>query len=159
VPDAGGLGCGIGLCPFDTTPGRSRRWAKLITACVGSEPVARHLTALWNLDWGHEPNERNVPPEFLSAGLEDILSLIAQARPRLVVPLSNRVAQVIRAGLVARNVTLNPVASHLTFPAYEVSFPRIGFPSVVIKPPNHPSRHFLTDTKIALVEEVAVRYR
>jgi hypothetical protein len=128
-------------------------------ACVGSEDAARHLTALWNLDWGHYPNATQIPPANLTLGIAVIRDLITQVRPRIIVMLTNKVADTLLGAWSAERIVMNPVESRLSYTPHEARFPQVDFPTLLIKPPNHPSRHFLTDTKISLVEEVTGRYR
>jgi hypothetical protein len=132
----------------------------LLIACLGSEEAVSRLSAIYNLDWGHHPDERAIPEQFLSEGAEVVVRYVRMARPRLVVPLSKLVWRHLIPAFMRSGATVlreRPLESHesllLHIPADRLNQP---FDAVVARPYNHPSRHFLTAEKIdAFARELA----
>ena len=115
-----------------------------------TEQYVGTLTALLNLATGSFANERDVPRERLQAGfVERVWPLLADIRPRLVVALTNRVWKVMNPEIEKRAVPFATCPVPLTRTPIIFRLDGSPFLSFFIKTHNHPSRHFLTDAKIA----------
>src|SRR6266498_3239108 len=53
---------------FNWPGARSDRWRRLAAALLGHDQYIYYLTAVFNLDWSHEVDERNIPDAHLHAG-------------------------------------------------------------------------------------------
>lgn len=129
---------------------RKVRWTRLCSELLGGEQYVGTLTALLNLATGSFANERDVPRERLQAGfVERVWPLLADIRPRLVVALTNRVWKVMNPEIEKRAVPFATCPVPLTRTPIIFRLDGSPFLSFFIKTHNHPSRHFLTDAKIA----------
>lgn len=155
-----GIGGGIGLNPFpDGSAARQTRWNKLLLACLDSEDAVAKLSALFNLDWGHHSNEKDVPPADLVAGSDEVVGELVRVKPRIVVPLTRLVWSYLMSALTKCGAVIvsNPATSN--HQSLAIRLPGIDFTTLVIRPQNHPSRHFLTDAKIGLLREDLQKFK
>ena len=154
------IGGGIGLNPFpDGSQARQRRWNKLLLACLDTEDGVAKLSALFNLDWGHHSSERDIPPENLAAGADDVASELQLTKPRIVVALTKLVWSYLLPALIKQGAVIVSDAAAAHHQAVLIRLPQAKFLTVVIRPKNHPSRHFLTNAKIKLLQEDLQPYK
>jgi hypothetical protein len=135
---------------FNWPGARADRWRRLSVALLGHEQYVYYSTAVFNLDWSNDADERNIPDAHLRAGFTKyVWPALVRVRPRLVCALTNRVWDTI-----APTVQLFAVP----FPSCPVPLPRepiffrlpdTEFASMLFKSHNHPSRHFLGQQRIA----------
>lgn len=130
---------------------RRVRWTRLCSEMLGGEQYVGTLTALLNLARGSFANAQDVPRERLQEGVKHVWPLLADIRPRLVAPLTNAVWDVMEPQVTAHAVPFARCPVPLTRKRTPIVFRFDGAPflSLFIKPHNHPSRHFLTNAKIA----------
>ena len=149
----------IGYYPhFNWQRARSDRWRRLSTALLGSDRYVDHLTAVLNLDWGHQSKATNVRDAYLQPGFSDyVWPAILQIKPRIVCALTNPVWQTIEPTIRQFTVTSPPsVPSGLPIPKQPILFrlPDAGFTSMLLKAHNHPSQPFLSRKHIHDLGEV-----
>jgi hypothetical protein len=124
---------------WESNPSIPRRWVSLCASLLGGEQYVQPMTADFNLDWGHEGNQRNVAQDYLGAGLDIIWPLLKTVKPRIVMPLTRTVCELVITKIPG--AALPKVAQPLRF--------KIGdCESLLLRPHNHPSRHFLTPAHI-----------
>jgi hypothetical protein len=142
----------IGKNVFDINwKGKARvaRWNRLCNALIGEEDCIRSLTALLNLDWGNNSNSSNIPKTYLELGFSKyVWPLIIEAKPKILVALTNRVWDVMRNEILKHRVNYTVPSNKLTREPIFFRIPGSDFISVLIKTQNHPSRHFFTDKHI-----------
>ncbi|MEQ1908034.1 MAG: hypothetical protein ABMA15_04385 [Vicinamibacterales bacterium] len=148
-PKGWAMGLGAEAMNFDWGDHRKARWTRLCAEMLGGEPYVRAMTALLNLDWRNSTDEKAIPIADLEAGWDEhILPLLSTVRPRIVCALTNRVWNVVA-----------PAAerTRMAFPACPVELARepiafrisgCRFPTLLVKPHNHPSR-FLSNDQMA----------
>jgi hypothetical protein len=147
------IGNGLGLNPFpDGSRVRQERWNRLLLACLLTPEAVQHLSALYNLDWGHYPDESSVPTSDLKRGAETVVEYLALARPKIVVPLSRAVWKHLVLALAASG---SVVTRQDVIPEHQSLLIRLrgkggllDFETIVARPYNHPSWHFLTKKRI-----------
>ena len=147
------IGNGLGLRPFpDGSEAREKRWEKLLLACLGSAEAVNRLSALYNLDWGHFPNQADVPESNLEQGTGVVVKYLILARPKIIVPLTKKVWNHLVPALIASGAA---VIQENVIPEHQSIIIRLKsqdepfeFDTLVARPYNHPSRHFLTEKRI-----------
>lgn len=143
------IGAGLGLDPFpDGSRSRQERWNRLLLACLATPDGVRYLSALYNLDWGHFPSERSVPTENLTLGADVVVEYLNRAKPRIVVPLTKLVWSHLLPALIRFETTIlkdGPIAHHQSM-LVRLKYNKIPLEhdTIIVRPHNHPSRHFLT---------------
>ena len=154
------IGEGVGMNPFpDGSKSRQTRWNKLLVACLDTEEAVKKLSAIFNLDWGHHSSERCVPPNYLVHGAGVVASNIKVTQPRIIVPLTKLVWSYLIPALIKEGATVireNVVQNHQSL---TLRLQGSDFDSIVIRPWNHPSRHFLTNERIAQFAEGLTKYK
>lgn len=134
---------------FNWHGSRTDRWRRLSHALLGGAQYVDYLTAVLNLDWSHNPNEKTVPDTNLHAGFaQHVWPTIIRVKPRLLCALTNRVWEIV--GPTVQRLAVQFPACPVLLPREPIFFrlPNSDFVSMLIKSHNHPSRHFLTDTDI-----------
>jgi hypothetical protein len=133
---------------------RTDRWISLCSAMLGGDRYAFALTAVLDLDWRHSAQEEAVEREHRAEGwVRYVWPLLPELRPRLVAPLTNGVWNTVFNTINQYRIPFPPYP-FLESLAREPCFfrlPGCDFPSMLVKPHNHPSRHFLLPRHIAAV--------
>ncbi len=133
---------------FDWGDHRKARWLKLCAAILGDEGRAKALTALLNLAPGHATDERSIPRVDLQEGWRRrVRPLLPDVRPRIVCALTNAVWETISNDV---DIVSGPQADCPIALARDPIHFRVegcSFPSILVKPHNHPSR-FLRNEQI-----------
>lgn len=147
---------------------RSPRWKRLCVALLGEERYIPALTALLNLDWSHNTDEKHVCIPHLQSGFsEHIWPLLAQVKPRIICTLTRRVWDTVAPQMRQHDVTAFPRCPiaptgprlKLSVAPLFIRIPGCDFITMVIKPHNHPSRPYLGARQIAVINEVANWFR
>jgi hypothetical protein len=126
---------------LDWGDGRKTRWTSLCVEIMGDEDRALALTAIWNLDWRHSTNEKDIPYEHLQEGwAEHLAPLLTQVRPRIVLALTNRVWNVVSEALDGKSESLARCPARLTREPTVIRIDGCRFPTLFLKAHNHPSR-------------------
>ena len=120
---------------------RKARWTRLCSSMLGGDKYVGTMTALLNLDWRHSVNEKEIPEEDLLNGLSQyVWPLLVELRPRLVCPLTKRVWKIIAHEIEALRVPFPSCPFPLRREPIVFKLPECAFPSILVKPDNHPSR-------------------
>ena len=142
---------------FNWQKARSDRWRRLSAALLGGDHYVNHLTAVLNLDWGHQSKAEKVREGFLQPGFDNyVWPAIMQIRPRIVCALTNPVWQTIEP-----TIRRLAVASPPSFPSSILvsrqpilfQLPNASFTSILLKAHNHPSQPFLSRKHIQMLGE------
>lgn len=158
------IAVGRNVIEFEGLGSRGPRWNRLCAALLGNCQYTAALTALVNLDWSHEPDEKKVPQAHLVSGFHDhIWKLLVQLRPRIICALSRRVwdtvAPEVRQFEVAcfPKCPVEPIEPRLRLRVVPmiVRIPGCDFDTMLIKPHNHPSRPYLGTRQIAVLAQVS----
>jgi hypothetical protein len=146
---------GLGSCPFvfATNKARNARWLKLACAATGEQNRAEALSCLVNLDWGHHANNADIPEQYLKDGCRRVLDMMEEAQPRVVITLVERTWWTLTDFLEKDRVPNfpEPNAELLHEPPLVIQIPGAKHRTVVLKSPQHPSRHFFNDTHAAKI--------
>lgn len=147
------IGHGLGLnCFQDGSKARTERWNKLLLACLGTEDAVKHLSALYNLDWGHHANQSSVPKQHLQAGADVVAQYIYAAKPRIIMPLTKMVWSFLIPSLInsgSKILQQNVLKDHQSLLIrLDDKSTTTEFDTIIVRPYNHPSRHFLTQQRI-----------
>ncbi|MFA6546223.1 MAG: hypothetical protein WCS99_17520 [Limisphaerales bacterium] len=159
---------GRSVIDFMGLGGRGHRWNRLCKALLGEDRYTPALTALVNLDWSHETDEREVSPKHLVSGFHDhIWKLLIQLRPRIICALTRRVwdtvAPEVRQFEMADfpKCPIEPSEPRLRLPVAPmfIRIPGCDFVTMLIKPHNHPSRPYLGVRHIAVLGQVSTWFQ
>ena len=113
---------------------------------------AQALTTLTNLDWGHHADNRTIPEAHLREGCQVIAELMQRTKPRIVVTLVRRTWDILMPYLRRRFTTLGYVpATGLDSLVFRL--PGFDAPTIAVRSPQHPSRHFFTEQHAQLVRD------
>jgi hypothetical protein len=120
---------------------RHVRWTRLCAEMLGAEKYVPALTSLLNLDWRHSTSEKNVPEQDMLNGFTQcVWPLLAEVRPRLVCPLTNRVWDIVLRQAEKHRVPFEPCPIGLPRAPVFVTLPGSESVTMLIKPHTHPSR-------------------
>jgi hypothetical protein len=141
---------GANVIAFDWGGQRVKRWERMCAAILGGDKYWPALTALLNLDWQHSGDEKRIQQASLAYGLNNyVWPLLSDLRPRIVCALTNSVWDVLRPAAEENLIAFPPCPVALSRQPLVFRIPTSDFNTVLIKPHNHPSRHFLTEAHIA----------
>ncbi len=155
---------GRSIIGFEDLGSRGPRWNRLCGALLGNCQYTATLTALVNLDWSHEPDERKVPQAHLVSGFHDhIWKLLVQLRPRIICALTRRVWDTVTPEVRQFEMAdfpkcpIAPSEPRLRLPVAPmfIRIPGCDFVTMLIKPHNHPSRPYLGVRHIAVLGQVS----
>lgn len=146
-------GDGLGDNPFgDSNRRRANRWNKVLRTAFLDERQKDQLTALFNLDWGHAESASKVPSHALAEGCPIVYRCLERVKPRVVIALTWSVFRTFHHYMLSTDgIDCSPVRADCLTSAI-VRLNGTGFDTLFIRSPNHPSRHFLTDSKISLLQ-------
>lgn len=140
---------------FNWQKARSDRWRRLSAALLGGERYVNYLTAVLNLDWGHQSNAKDVQERFLQPGFDNyVWPAIMQIRPRIVCALTNPVWQTIEPTIRKLAVASPPsLPTSILVSRQPIIFqlPNENFTSILLKAHNHPSQPFLSRKHIQML--------
>jgi hypothetical protein len=132
-----------GRIEFKGNPARNRRWNLLTSTITSSEKKAFALTTIANLDWGHNPDAGAISLKTLEAGCPIVWDFAATTKPRVVVVLHWKTWEVFSNFLLAKKSGESLLGNFGIQPApIRIRIVGCDFESLVIKSPQHPSRHF-----------------
>jgi D-glycero-D-manno-heptose 1,7-bisphosphate phosphatase len=129
---------------------RGLLWKELSAALLGDDRYVYDLTAVLNLDWSHEPDAKNVPPNHLRSGFDEhVWPALLAIKPRIVCALTNPVWDTIEPTIRQFAITSSPpFPPSILVPKNKApvvfKFPNTAFTSMFLKSHNHPSRSFFT---------------
>lgn len=158
------IGHGVGGDPI---PQKGNRWGKLLAAgfsgAVSPEELPEalnRLTAIWNLDYVHEPRESDTLSKKKTAfadGAADILALVRETAPRVVFTISGNVNSVLWKAVCERALRTQRFGLPIerTQPTL-VWFDGVPFSTLLIQSIRHPSYPSLTSARL---EKLAERCR
>lgn len=144
---------------FDTNRGRNRRWSMLYEAVFGRTDYAAALTSLVNLDWGHYSDAKTIPEDYLQAGCRVVYDLILLSRPRIVLALTKTTWSILTPFLASHAEAVHQHVSIADLDCLRVRLPGGAADSLVIRAPQHPSRHWFTAEHAARVAAEAAYLR
>lgn len=153
-PEGGAMRIGRDVMRFDWNDRRVARWTRICAAMLGSERYVSSLTALLDLDWRHSVGEKHIPTAELHSGLVNyVWPLLGELRPRIVCALTNRVWETIIPKIEPLRVSFPVYPDRDALRREPVIFrlPGCDFHTLLIKPHNHPSYHYLTADMISRV--------
>jgi hypothetical protein len=149
------------LEPFEQwSPGFRASFETLVETIVGL-PIAQGAGRLYgvaNFDWVPNPDGADVPVERMTTGVPDVLRVLDQTIPKVIVTLEGRSHNLLEAALSERYELLRtPVGrvfirigegeerAHRTISAFQLGGigPLSG--AIVVKSPQHPARIFNRD--------------
>jgi hypothetical protein len=145
-PDGRQMRIGRDVMNFDWGDHRERRWILLCAEMLGGSEYVRTMTALLNLDWRHSTEEKAIPDRDLLSGFRKyVWPLLNELGPRLACPLTKRVWRIVRDATDRIRVPFPPCPIWLPQDPIVLELPGCGFPTILIKPHNHPSRALSND--------------
>ena len=127
-----------------------RHFVETITARLLAEGAARVFGVI-NFDWIQNPDASCVPQERINQGEDDVIAILEQAQPRVIVPMERRAFDQLQKALIQRRYSLlfpeltkvtiliNAKSTHTDLPAYRIMDGMLKG-SIVIKSPQHPAR-------------------
>jgi hypothetical protein len=160
-PSPGGRAESGAVKPFDQwSPGFRASLRVFVETIVGLriEEGAGRLYGFANFDWAPNPDGADVPAERMTAGVPDVLRVLDQAIPKVVVTLEERSHRLLETALSTRYELLRtPVGevfirigegeqrAHRSISAFQLAGigPLSG--SIIVKSPQHPARIFNPD--------------
>jgi hypothetical protein len=165
------IGDGFGYNEFSDHKQRNYKWRALYKAALHNGAIDvdlayKKLTAIWNLSSEHtstEPSlERFITHSSLIEASRELFPLIAWTKPRIIITLTKNVSQLFSMMISVSEIPIESIQQ--TPPeidgsrAYEVSFPGVGFKTLVFKTPQHPSRLPLNNKQTEAIHELVSRY-
>lgn len=114
---------------------------KLAALCFqGSQSHAAALTALVNLDWGHNPDSSLISDEYLKLGCGIVQEIFEECRPRVVLTLANSPKKGRTWLYLSTHLSRYATGSIPKKPEnLVVSLPGVPFSTLFLKSPVHPS--------------------
>lgn len=146
------VGASAGVVDFGTNRARNARWNMLSEAVFGDAGCARALTCVANLDWGHHSDHKHIPIDFLEQGCEVVAELIRTTKARVVITLVRRTWEVL-APYLTRNHESVQYAAATELDACVIRFAGSDASTIVIRSPQHPSRHFFNSHHAATLHK------
>ena len=104
-----------------------------------------------NFDWIQNPDASCVPQERINQGEGDVIAILEQTQPRVIVPMERRSFDQLQKALIQRRyllrfpdltevtIRINAKKNHTDLRAYTILNGKLNG-SVVIKAPQHPAR-------------------
>jgi len=143
---------------------REGRWCRLMESALPEaqkHDAVRRLTALWNLHWSYASKEKSLSVFDLVQGAHDIFPLISGTKPRIIIALSEIVAQILASFIVARGYKHRALsnATNCKIPPLTTKFPDVPHETLVLKSPSHPSRRTLSDIQFNQLRDLALTYQ
>ena len=149
------VGCDAGKIEFLENKGRNARWQMLANAAFSRAEYASALTTVANLDWGHNADHWRIPESYLNRGCDYVYKVMMQSKPRIVITLVRRTWDVLSLYLSRHAVPFPKPPPDLIQDVIIVRLPRCGFRTLVLRSPQHPSRHFFTHSHAKLIKKTA----
>lgn len=146
------VGRDAGKIDYSTNKGRNARWQMLAAAAFRRTEHALALTTVTNLDWGHNADHRRIPESYLSRGCDYVFDVMLQSKPRIVITLVRRTWDVLSTYLARHAESFPAPPTDLIQDFIVVRLPRCGFRTLVLRSPQHPSRHFFTRSHASLIK-------
>ncbi|MBT4171116.1 MAG: hypothetical protein HOE05_23485, partial [Rhodospirillaceae bacterium] len=139
VDEQPSIGPFAGQINFSTNRSRNEKFMTLATECFqGSRKYAAALTALVNLDWGHNANSKIIPDDYLRLGCGFVFDVLRDCRPRVILTMANtpgRTWDHLRNHLSCYSTGL--IQTKLE--NMVVKFPEVSFCTLLLKSPITPS--------------------
>jgi hypothetical protein len=141
------IGQSVAGFDFQTNKGRNTRWLNLAKSVLVTEEKAKALASVANLDWGHNPSQYAINQKLLELGCETVFSLMKRSKPRVIVVLGVRTWNVISRFVQDKDyvIPVQDAPDWLTRKPFVIQIPGSRFRSLLLKAPQHPSRHFFND--------------
>ncbi|HZR82564.1 MAG TPA: hypothetical protein VFD92_15825 [Candidatus Binatia bacterium] len=155
--EAACIGPTAGVVRYETNKGRNRRWNMLSEAVFGRLDYAQALTSIMNLDWGHHPDSSKIPDAYLRDGCMVVYELMKESRPRVVVTLVRRTWDVF-VPFLTTIVSPEPYRRATQLGSVVVRLPNAGAATLVVRAPQHPSRHFFNAGHAELLRAETARF-
>ena len=149
------IGPGAGAIEYLSNKGRNKRWAMLSGAVFGQSSHADTLTTVANLDWGHNSDQKKIPEQHLLDGCHFVYGVMKEAKPRVVVTLVRRTWGVLMRFLETSDAAPVNYRALGQLDACAIRLPGYTAATLMVRSPQHPSRHFFTqDHANAVANEV-----
>jgi hypothetical protein len=137
------IGRDSGTIEFEGNPARNMRWNLLTKTVLGSKPKASALTTVANLDWGHNGTSGDIPQANLKAGCPVVWDFLSSTKPRIIVVMVWATWTVFSDFIITKKHGAMIPGKFGGQPSpIQVRLENCDFDSLVIKAPQHPSRHF-----------------
>jgi hypothetical protein len=146
------VGRDAGKIIYSTNKGRNARWQMLAAAAFTRPDYASALTTVTNLDWGNNSDHTTIPESYLNRGCEYVFNVMAQSKPRIVITLVRKTWDVLTTYLSRHKILFPAPPKDLIQDLTVVTLPRCGFKTLVLRSPQHPSRHFFTRSHADLIK-------
>ncbi len=154
------IGRAAGRIYFDSNKGRNGRWDNLRKAGFGkmadatdAADIADALTTLANLDWGNHGDHHAIPDAYLSMGCADVFEVMKQAKPRVVITLVRRTWDALLPFLEEQRGIVAGYVSATGLDCRMLCLPENEACTLLLRSPQHPSRHFFTATHAELIRQ------
>ena len=127
-----------------------RHFVETITGMTLAEGAAKVFGVI-NFDWIQNPDASCVPQERINQGEDDVIAILEQTQPRVIVPMERRSFDQLQKALIQRKysirfpeltkvaIRINAKRTHTEFHAYRIIDGKLKG-SIVIKSPQHPAR-------------------
>ena len=149
------IGSDAGAIAYRSNKGRNKRWAMLSAAVFDQSSHADALTTVANLDWGHNPDHKSIPDQYLLDGCHFVYGVMKETKPRVVVTLVVRTWEVLMRFLETSDADTVDYRALGQLDACAIRLPGYTAATLIVRSPQHPSRHFFTqDHANAVASEV-----
>ena len=139
--------------PFRWSNGFKKSMRPLVEVVTGRSKAqgADRVFGVINFDWVNNPEARNVSQARMDLGQTDVIAVLQQTQPRVIVPMERRSYDQLKKALEKQGYSLRPPQGarisipitkshkHTALPAYKIADRDLSG-SVVIKCPQHPAR-------------------
>ncbi len=143
------IGKNAGKIDFQSNKARNKRWRNLVYSVFGDEEQGDSLTCVANLDWGNYGNYKDIPVENLKQGPATVLEVMQACQPAVVITLVTLTWDYLEAYLrkfsVAPDLHPPSVEGKKPLKCRVIELPNCNHKTLLLKSPQHPSRHFFTD--------------
>ena len=138
------IGPEAGAIAYRSNKGRDKRWAMLSAAVFDQYSHADALTTVANLDWGHNSDHKSIPDQYLLDGCRFVYGVMKETKPRVVVTLVVRTWRVLMRFLETSDAATVDYRALGPLDACAIRLPGYTAATLIVRSPQHPSRHFFT---------------
>jgi hypothetical protein len=150
------IGQNAGRIDFQSNRARNKRWRDLIYAVFGDEATGDCLTSVANLDWGNFGNHKDIPVAHLEAGCAAVFDVMKASKPFVVITLVtvtwDYLSKYLAEFSTRPKATAPTVDGRKPLPCRILHLPDCAHHTLLLKSPQHPSRHFFNDSHCRQIE-------
>lgn len=136
------IGPDAGAIAYRSNKGRNKRWAMLSAAVFDQSSHADALTTVANLDWGHNPDHKSIPDQYLLDGCRFVYGVMKETKPRVVVTLVVRTWGVLMRFLETSDAATVDYRALGLLDACAIRLPGYTAATLIVRSPQHPSQPY-----------------